>query len=875
MKISPAFILRTISLIVLFTTFLNESSFSQPAGMPPCAPSTAPGESACLATPICDLNGYCGRTLSSYTIDAWPALQSAIITCSSNGWDQLDINNDSYLKFVAGSTSISFDVYVYDCIKPVTTKAIQLAVFSAANCGNGSVDVKYCNKQMNQQSTPHNVTINNLIPGETYYILIDGYSSQNCAYSFVATSGVSTGLSVNLSETTICAGESVTATVSGGSGSYTWSGDAGLSATSGSSITITPPGVPGTYNYHVESSGSTTGGTLFCPAFSEYDFSITVSNGSTPAFNPSGPFCAGQSFTLPASSLDGINGTWSPAVNNSQTTTYTFTPAAGSCASTATMTVAINNQVTLNFSNPGPLCSGQNFTLPATSLEGISGTWAPAVNNSQTTTYTFTPTSGQCVNPATMTVAINNQVTPNFNNPGPLCSGQNFTLPATSLEGINGTWSPAVNNSQTTTYTFTPTSGQCVNAATMTVAIGNQITPNFNNPGPLCSGQNCTLPTTSLEGISGTWSPAFNNSQTTTYTFTPASGSGLCTATSTTMEIVINPLPVVTAQGQNLCTGDTAEIALSSNIPGTTFSWTIVSTNVSGAANGSGNEINQVLTSSNGGNVVYTITPASGACSGNPVSITVTVNSTLPITILPGNSSICPGESVSLTASGAVSYSWSPSSGLNTPNGSTVTASPSTTTTYTVTGISSSGCIGTGTVIVTVLPEPVADFIPSVTSGEAPLEVVFENTSVNANSYVWNFGNGQSGTSSNPNVSAQFNDAGIYQVVLIASNGICSDTFQLSIVTTASDFLIHVPNVFTPNGDHVNDVFYIGTTNAKTVSVEIVNRWGNVMATLENATDTWDGADSPSGVYYYKYKITDSSDKVYEGQGFFHLERGK
>ena len=873
MKISPAFILRTFFLVLLFTTFLNEVSFSQPAGMPPCAPSTAPGETACLATPICDLNGYCGRTLSSYTADAWTILRNAIITCSTNGLDQMDINNDSYLKFVAGSTSISFDVYVYDCIKPVTTKAIQLAVFSAANCSGGPVDVKYCNKQMNQQSTPHSVNINNLTPGETYYILIDGYSSQNCAYSFVATSGVSTGLSVNLSETAICAGESITATVSGGSGTYTWSGSNGLGTTSGSSVTITPPGIPGTYNYHVESSGSTSGGTLFCPTSGEYDFSITVSNGNTPTFNQPGTFCAGQSFSLPTTSLEGINGTWSPAINNSQTTMYTFTPASGSCAGTATMTVAINNQTTPNFNNPGPLCSGQSFTLPTTSLEGITGTWSPAINNSQTTTYTFTPASGSCANTSAMTVTVNNQITPNFNNPGPLCTGENFTLPATSLEGINGTWSPAVNNSQTTTYTFTPTSGQCINTTTMTVAIGNQVTPNFNNPDPLCSGQSFSLPTTSLEGINGTWSPAFNNSQTTTYTFTPASGSGSCAATSTSMQIVINPVPVVTAQGQNLCTGDTTNISLNSSIPGTTFSWTAVSSNVSGASNGTGNVINQVLTSSGGGNVTYTITPTTGICTGNPVNVVVNVNSTLPINILPGNSSICPGQSVSLTASGAATYTWSPPNGLNTNSGSTVIASPATTTTYTVTGTSSSGCMGTGTVTITVLPEPIADFTPSVTSGETPLEVIFQNTSINATGYSWNFGNGQSSTSSN--ASATYNEAGNYPVILIASNGICTDTFQVMIVTTTPDFLIHIPNVFTPNGDHVNDAFYIGTTNAKTVSVEIFNRWGNNMVKLEKPTDSWDGENAPSGVYYYKYRITDYSDKIHEGQGFFHLERGK
>ena len=98
-----------------------------------------------------------------------------------------------------------------------------------------------------------------------------------------------------------------------------------------------------------------------------------------------------------------------------------------------------------------------------------------------------------------------------------------------------------------------------------------------------------------------------------------------------------------------------------------------------------------------------------------------------------------------------------------------------------------------------------------------------------------------------------------------------------------SELLIHVPNVFTPNGDNVNDVFFIGTVNAKTVYVEIFNRWGNLITKLENAADTWDGISTSStstssvfatnGVYFYHYKITDFSDNLHEGHGFFHLER--
>ena len=100
--------------------------------------------------------------------------------------------------------------------------------------------------------------------------------------------------------------------------------------------------------------------------------------------------------------------------------------------------------------------------LPTTSNEGITGTWAPAINNTATTTYTFTPTAGQCANTATLTITVNPNVTPTFAAVLLYCSGAVLpALPTTSNEGITGTWAPAINNTATTTYTFTPTAGQC------------------------------------------------------------------------------------------------------------------------------------------------------------------------------------------------------------------------------------------------------------------------------------------------------------------------------------------------------------------------------------------------------------------------------
>jgi hypothetical protein len=104
-----------------------------------------------------------------------------------------------------------------------------------------------------------------------------------------------------------------------------------------------------------------------------------------------------------------------------------------------------------------------------TSNNGIAGSWAPAVNNTTTTTYTFTPNSGQCATTTTMTVVVNPNLTPSFAQVAPICSGGSFTMPTTSNNGIAGSWAPAVNNTATTTYTFTPNSGQCATTATMTV----------------------------------------------------------------------------------------------------------------------------------------------------------------------------------------------------------------------------------------------------------------------------------------------------------------------------------------------------------------------------------------------------------------------
>ena len=307
-------------------------------------------------------------------------------------------------------------------------------------------------------------------------------------------------------------------------------------------------GIPGTWSPAIDNTTTTL--YTFTPDAGQCattaTLTITIDAQVTPTFDAVGPYCVGAAIpALPTTSLNGIPGTWSPAIDNTTTTLYTFTPDAGQCATTATLTITIDAQVTPTFDAVGPYCVGAAIpALPTTSLNGIPGTWSPAIDNTTTTLYTFTPDAGQCATPATLTITIDAQVTPTFDAVGPYCVGAAIpALPTTSLNGIPGTWSPAIDNTTTTLYTFTPDAGQCATTATLTITIDAQVTPTFDAVGPYCVGAAIpALPTTSLNGIPGTWSPAIDNTTTTLYTFTPDAGQCATTATLTiTIDAQVTP----------------------------------------------------------------------------------------------------------------------------------------------------------------------------------------------------------------------------------------------------------------------------------------------------------------------------------------------
>ena len=209
-----------------------------------------------------------------------------------------------------------------------------------------------------------------------------------------------------------------------------------------------------------------------------------------------------------------------------------FVGPATTCLLSKSVTITVDSVTVPNFPTTLNLCTGATPpTLATVSPNSISGTWSPSVINSITSgTYTFTPAINQCATTTSLAVAVNTPIIPTFTTANAICFGVDLSpLPTTSLNTISGTWSPALNNTATTTYTFTPAANQCATTTTLEIVVNPaNITPEFGF-GPtmtVCYGNEPqgAFPTVSENGISGTWNPNVIDPfiiGTTIYSFTP------------------------------------------------------------------------------------------------------------------------------------------------------------------------------------------------------------------------------------------------------------------------------------------------------------------------------------------------------------------
>lgn len=228
---------------------------------------------------------------------------------------------------------------------------------------------------------------------------------------------------------------------------------------------------------------------------------------------------------------------------------------------------------------------------------------------------------------------------------------------------------------------------------------------------------------------------------------------------------------------------------------------------------------------------------------------------------------ICTGESVTITASGFLNYTWSPATGLNTNTGPTVTASPSVTTTYTV--VASDTC-GTDSATVVVRVSNAVDAAFGLIADNCTGNATFINQSLaGANAYAWYVN--QIKVSEDSNAVYNFVNTGQYNVSLVTNPGTnCADTLTtLYNFTRFDESTLYIPNSFTPNGDGINEGFKAyGDSTCFKGELLIFNSWGELIyETNDPLNNAWNGKykDEKVPVGVYAYRLILNSGKSYYG----------
>ncbi len=614
-------------------------------------------------------------------------------------------------------------------------------------------------------------------PVATTNYTVLGTDMNGCVDSAFGTIYVFPTLAITVNSSTICAGQQTATLSASGAVNYAWNPIIDLTPTAGSIVAATPAA---TTIYTVTGSVGT------CTA----NATATVTVNAPPILTITGStICVGQqigtlgvsgasTYTWSGGGITGSNAT-NPTDNPINTTIYTVNGTdVNTCTAIATGIITVN-PLPIVTATSGTVCIGQQ-TVTITANGANTYAWAPATGLSATTgssvlasplstqNYVITGTdingctstanSSVLVNPLPIITATSVSVCPTF--AGTMtASGANTYTWSTFATGAILTQAPTV----TTSYTVAGTDiNGCLNATTATITVYPSPLPVATSNTP-CANQTLNLACTPNGLVSYNWTGPnsySNSTQNPSITGVTATTAGIYTVivvdgngcvNSNTINVIINPLPMVTVTGATVCVNQTITLSCLPN--GDIYSWS----NAGIAFSNLQNPSIPNATVGMSGNYVVTVTDGNGCTNGNVAEVLV---HPLPI-ITAASATICAGQQIAtLTASGANTYNWAPTTGLAPVTGSVVSANPSSTQDYTITGTDINGCVNTTTTNVLVNPPPIV-ITNTISPDCIPLCPTFSATSIPAaSSYNWSFGNGQSSTQAIPTtcytISANF-----------------------------------------------------------------------------------------------------------------------
>lgn len=577
------------------------------------------------------------------------------------------------------------------------------------------------------------------------------------------------------------------------------------------------------------------------------------------------------------------------------------------CFNTATSSYSVDILRNTNCHSPvilneAPLsiCAGQTIRLKAVPALNVTFTWKEGTNTIQSgpnafvdvTTpgsYTVTTTGDGCTMTSAALVIASSAATvpanPTITAVSPVCSGANLQLSTPVVASATYAWTGpnnfsstlreplvnAVTDTQAGQYNLQVSVGNCrseITAKIIEVADLDEFSINSTSAtNTICGASSLTLSVSNLGGYSFQWKKDNGNiaAQTTNSLVVTQAGSYSVNVSNISLGCGkdIGPAVVKVLTAPQAALSMPASACANSNVIFTNQSTVDASaTAVYAWTFGAGKTHNgetppaQNYTSAGSYPISLTVTYSGVAgCSSTSAPASLNITAATAPTITADPTTICPGESSTLTVSGGTftSITWS-----HGPTGSTAAATQPGD--YTVTANDAGGCLLTKTITLPSKPVPVVDVQASKTTISSGEDVTLEATG--AHTYAWT-PEGSLNNPTSPTPLATPTATTTYIVVGTLNAG-CSAEGEITITVTNAELSISPPAAFSPNGDSSNDFWVIdGITEFPTCTMNVFDGRGRRIYQKTGYANDWDGTYEgkpvPSGTYYYVFGCAEKS----------------
>ena len=547
--------------------------------------------------------------------------------------------------------------------------------------------------------------------------------------------------------------------------------------------------------------------------------------------------------------------------------------------------------------------TGAVFTVAA--VTGNRDYYVQSVLNNKCISATRTRVSIQAGSaPVAPTVASNNVITciggtATFNilNPDPAVTYRWYNQPANgTLLAIGTAYTTAALNSTTTYYVEAAYNAGCVSTARtgVTATVVSSIDAPLADGVISCAGQTAVLSVRSPQaGIFYRWyntgtggtalftgasftTPALTGN--TTYYVESASGGGCVSVSRTPVSVTVNSAPAAPAVASaaiTVCPGQTATLQVQNPAANVTYRWYTTPTGGTAVTTGP-----SYITGPLSANQQYYVEAvnAGGCASAQRTAVSVTTGAPDANDIIVNiPDPQCPGSAVTLTASApsvpGADFRWysTATGGTQLATGASFTTPPlDNTTTYYVEVFAGTGCVSAARkeVTVTVLQQLATPVVTvsdsaatSVTFSWSPVAgAIRYEVSTDGSTFITPSSGANGTTHTITGLSP--NQTATLQVRAVAENGCQTSQLSAAVTGRASNPAgdqVFVPNLFSPNGDGVNDVLMVYGNTIATLELHIFNYWGQEVFQSKDLRQGWDGRmngkPQPSGVYVYTLTV--------------------